>query len=107
MKHLKIFESDQYTEKELKQYKMSYSKAGKAWNSLWDEHNFVYPGKKFFTVKITLKYDEEEDIGFFEILRYSKENRSYINIGSKFFRGTPEDRMKFIQWLDKLNLIIK
>jgi len=107
MKHLKTFESEQYTDKEIKQYKMTYSQVGKAWNSLWDEHKFVYPGKKFSTIKITLEYDEDEDIGYFEILRYSKENKSYINIGGKFFRGIPEDRLKFIQWLDELHLIKK
>jgi len=107
MKYLKFFESDQYTEKEIKQYKMTYSQAGKAWNSLWSEHKFVYPGQKFFTIKITLDYDENEDMGYFELLRYSKENKSYVNLGGKYLRGIPEDRIKFLKWLDELHIIIK
>jgi len=107
MKHLKFFELDQYTEKEIKQYKMSYSQAGKAWKSLWYEHNFFHPAQKFFKIKISLNYDKDEDLGYFEILKYSKENKSYTNLGGKFFRGTPEDRMNFIKWLDELNLINK
>ena len=107
MKHIEIFELNQYTEKELKQYKMTYSQVGKAWNSLWNEYKFFYPGQKFFTIKITMKYDDDNDIGYFEVLRYSKDNKSYINIGDNFFRGISEDRVKFINWLDELHLITK
>lgn len=105
MKHLKSFESEQYTQMDIIRYKMTYAVAGKAWNTLWKKHKFHYPGRKFANIIITLEYDEDEDLGRFEILRYSKNDKNYTILGSKFFRGIPEDRIKFIQWLEELYLI--
>jgi hypothetical protein len=97
MKHIKYFESNIYN-------KLTYSLAGKAWNELWKNYKYKFPNKHP-NIIITCDYDKNEDIGYFEILKYDDINKLFVKVGNKFLRGIPEDRIKFIQWLEELYLV--
>lgn len=106
MKYIKKFENEYYKASEVKYNKLTYSQVGEAWNELWKNFKFKYPNKQP-NISITCTYDEDDDIGLFDVLQYNNEKHQFISIGKRFLRGTPEDRLKFIQWLDDLYLIRK
>ena len=99
MKHIKHITENPHK-------KMTYDVASKAWDTLWKKHKYIFP-KEDHKYEITCEYDEDEDLGYFEILRYNDTHHYYNSIGTKFLRGIPEDRMKFLKWLDELNMILK
>jgi len=106
MKYIKKFENEYYKNSEVKYNKLTYSQAGEAWNELWKNLKFKYPSKHT-NILITCNYYEDDDIGLFEVLKYNNNQNQFISLGKKYLRGIPEDRAKFIQWLDELNIIIK
>lgn len=98
MKYIKTFEYSLY--------KVPYSIIDDIWDELWKNHKFQYPINEP-NVIFNSEYDKEHDEMIVHIQKFNGEYMRYVDISSKYFHGTDEDRIEFEKWLNSLNLIQK
>jgi hypothetical protein len=97
MKYIKKFESNLY--------RIPKNIIDNIWDELWTKHKFYYPLNQPNLIFESI-YDKEHDDIAITISRFSGEKMSYVNIGTRYFYGTDEEKQKFVNWLYDLRLVI-